>query len=614
MSRTLALVVATLLFGFVQSSPVAAQEGEVCDGREPTIVGTSGPDDIDGTVEADVIVAGDGDDEIDGLAGDDTICAGPGNDLVDGRSGDDVLQGGPGDDVMDGGGGVDDLLGEDGDDKIYGHFFGDDFDADTFEGGDGGDVLIGNKSDDVLNGGPGDDGLFGFGGVDDVSGGPGYDYLEGNAGLDHLSGGDDGDWIADLTGEPIDGGPGSDAAVFFDARQGVEGNLADDQVTVGSVTIELQGVEGLVGSRFDDVLIGDEDANELYGNFGEDRMAGGGGVDVLEATLDRDVVKGGPGLDFVAYIWQIEPGHTVNLKEGKASLNACRGCPSDDDKLSGIEGVYGSEDEDILIGDAGDNLFFPNCGNDNIKGGAGVDIVSYALGDFPVSANLVKGTGGDGKRQCRYSSASGRYGEGSDTFASIEGFIGSAQDDVLIGDGTNNALRGGAGNDTLRAKAGNDYLEGGLGDDLIDGGPGAYDLADHSEAASPIEADLSSGTASGEGSDILEAIEALRGGSLADHLLGDGFANFLFGALGDDAIDGGLGDDGLDGGDGSDELTGGDGTDTCSAGETINSCEGAEAPLAHPYILLSEGTAAASARLQQFEETYKRNNQKRHTG
>jgi len=79
----------------------------LCGGREATILGTSGSDQVFGSPGRDVIVGLEGDDVIFGLGGNDLICAGPGNDVVFGGGGDDVLLGEGGNDTLVGGPGVD---------------------------------------------------------------------------------------------------------------------------------------------------------------------------------------------------------------------------------------------------------------------------------------------------------------------------------------------------------------------------------------------------------------------------------------------------------------------------------------------------------------------------
>jgi hypothetical protein len=106
---------------------IGAQDN--CEGRLPTVTGTSGPDEIAGTAGRDVILAGGGDDLIDGGAGHDVICGeagrdllegGGGRDLAYGQSGGDAILGGGGRDRMDGGGGFDGCNGGSGRDSARG--------------------------------------------------------------------------------------------------------------------------------------------------------------------------------------------------------------------------------------------------------------------------------------------------------------------------------------------------------------------------------------------------------------------------------------------------------------------------------------------------------------
>jgi Ca2+-binding RTX toxin-like protein len=50
----------------------------------------------------------------------------------------------------------------------------------------------------------------------------------------------------------------------------------------------VEGIEGLYGSRFDDVLIGDGGANRLFGSDGDDVLVGKGGIDVISGGLGTD--------------------------------------------------------------------------------------------------------------------------------------------------------------------------------------------------------------------------------------------------------------------------------------------------------------------------------------
>lgn len=124
-----------------------------CRGREATIVGSRGDDDLVGTPGPDVIVAGRGEDRIRGLGGDDVICAGAGRDEVLAGAGDDLVFGGAGDDLLRGQRGQDRLAGNRGRDRLEGNGG-----ADLLRGGPAADRLVGGRGRvDVCDGQAGRD-------------------------------------------------------------------------------------------------------------------------------------------------------------------------------------------------------------------------------------------------------------------------------------------------------------------------------------------------------------------------------------------------------------------------------------------------------------------------
>jgi uncharacterized repeat protein (TIGR01451 family)/CSLREA domain-containing protein len=102
-----------------------------------TMVGTSGPDTLNGT------------------AGDDVICGLGGNDTINGNAGDDVLYGGDGADTMNGGAGNDVLLGGNGNDKMVGNAGSDSVNGDA--GADTINIKDGVSGNDSADGGAGSD-------------------------------------------------------------------------------------------------------------------------------------------------------------------------------------------------------------------------------------------------------------------------------------------------------------------------------------------------------------------------------------------------------------------------------------------------------------------------
>ena len=223
---------------------------------------------------------------------------------------------------------------------------------------------------------------------------------------------------------------------------------------------------------------------------------------------------------------------------------------------------------DVICGLGGDDVIKGQGGNDVIIGGAGVDTASYTDAPGAVVANLTTGTA---------------TGHGTDTLEDIEGLIGSPFNDKLDGNAGINFLTGGAGNDGLWGQGGNDTIDGSAGNDTIGGGTGddrviggvGVDTA-HFGKATAVTVNLSTGVATGEGTDALSLFENISGSPGADRLTGSDVVNLLKGVGGNDTILGQGANDRLVGAGGNDSLTGGTGTDVCDGGagtDVSSQCE-----------------------------------------
>ena len=425
-----------------------------------------------------------------------------------GSSHDDHLTGDDGDNLLVGNAGADVLIGGEGDD-LLGYFAsnagvrvnlatgavsGGDASGDTIsgfewvEGSQYGDYLTGDDGNNRFYGNAGNDRLVGGEGNDQFWPGADADVVQGGAGRDHLSysqsdagvsvnlatgvgsgghaegdsftniesvygsryadrlTGDDGD--ENFYGSPgadvFDGGEGLDYLTYFHSDAAVTVNLATGAASGGFASGDtFSGIEWLGGSAHDDRLTGDEGDNILVGEAG------------------ADVLDGREGLDVVSYS-RSDAAVTVSLATGTVSGGHAQG-----DTYSGIEGVAGSDHDDHLTGDGGDNVFHGDDGADELVGGAGLDWITYTYSDAGVTVNLATRM------------ASGGHAEG-DVFSGFENLKGSAHADRLTGDDGDNELEG---------IGGNDHLVGGGGNDTFIFGPenGADVIADFADGMDRID-------------------------------------------------------------------------------------------------------------------------------
>lgn len=470
------------------------------------------------------------------------------------------------------------------------------------------DQLTGDASDNVLSGGLGDDGLFGLSGADYLAGGEGDDHLDGGEGDDILEGGYGTDFIQGGAGndlilqdirwtyETVDGGSGVDTLDYSATELGdhVERGIVAElrhgwvsKLTNGGDASHdtVSNIENIIGTNLNDELRGNDADNLFSGGLGNDVLAGragndyllgGEGNDHLDGGEGDDILVGGSGTDsyragygddlFLQDIQQtsevlvgdegvdtVDYSYTPLTGTGRgifADLGAYRvykyaGHNEFFDIVLGIENVIGTNLNDELRGDAGDNMLSSGQGDDVLSGLAGADVLLGA--------------------------------EGNDTLDGGEG------DDVLIGGSGSDHLQGGAGNDLFKQELvlNNDVINGGSGVDTID-----YSSSDPSTAAHDlvdsmgIVVDLNQGrvyrmnTSGDTVFDSVWNVENIVGTHLGDQLWGDANNNVLSAGQGDDLLSGDAGDDYLLGGEGSDDLDGGEGDDVLAGGAGADRIKG----------------------------------------
>ncbi|MCE2517947.1 MAG: FG-GAP repeat protein, partial [Alphaproteobacteria bacterium] len=410
--------------------------------------------------------------------------------------------------------------------------------TDTLEGGWA--VIEGTNGDDTIHGTTGDDDLSGAGGDDYLWGGAGNDTYDGGRGDDTFYG-DTGD-------DSFDGGRGIDTVSYVGAAAGVTVNLglsrvidgitykaystettdSNDVISTGDGdggTDDFLDIEGVIGSDFDDTLIGDDfDTNYFYSSGGNDTIYGG------NDSFDDD------DADVVSYRNEAG-GVTITLNAdgtGMVLKTDANGASAGTDTLNEIERVQGSDHDDtITIQNSDDyyNYIYGSGGSDILMldaedGDTPYHEVSYSLfrGGESVVINLTASAITDASgtivaaNTTRKINADGTL-MGTDSldeqFEDVSG--GSGDDEIYGDDGINliygddgdDVIDGGAGDDYLRGSDGDDRLIGGAGDDEFDGGAG-IDTVSYAGAAAGVTVTLDADH-SGSASDDGDAVDGVNG-------------------------------------------------------------------------------------------------------
>jgi len=402
---------------------------------------------------------GDGNDTLYGGIGSDVLIGGNGNDRMVGGAGNDNYEVNSAQDVvieLQGGGTADTIrswtnwtLGDNIENgEVLDHTYGR-----TLTGNALANRLTGNNGDDRLYGREGNDALYGGNGNDLLDGGTGNDVMEGYTGNDIYYVDSASDTVIELAGAGTD--EVRTSLSTYTLGQNVE-NLeyihANDFTGVGNALANrISGDDGA------DRLFGMDGKDTLYGYNGNDRLYGGKGSDTLNGGAGGDFLDGGEGFDTVSYAGA-SGGVSVNLATQSAG-----GAGALNDTIVSIEGVIGSDFDDIVYGGnwaesfsggKGNDLLYGSLGADKFAGGQGRDAVSYANSNAAVKVDLSAGT------------ATGGFAEG-DKLTSVETVAGSAFADKLTGNASDNILSGGAGADRLFGRGGNDTLTGGADADVF---------------------------------------------------------------------------------------------------------------------------------------------------
>jgi Ca2+-binding RTX toxin-like protein len=224
-------------------------------------------------------------------------------------------------------------------------------------GSDANDTLIGANvapnADNTIEGGKGADKITGGDGNDVLFGGDGNDtYDEGVAKNGN-------DLIGDDPATAANEDPGSDTVLYTARTNAVVVDLdgaADDGESSAPAETDNVNTENVSGGAGADTIIGNATDNVIAGNAGADTLDGAAGKDTADYSADTAGVK-------------------VNLTAQTASGGDAEGdtIANFENATGGAGGdsLTGTDSENVLIGNAGNDRFVGRGANDTMKGGAG---------------------------------------------------------------------------------------------------------------------------------------------------------------------------------------------------------------------------------------------------
>ena len=387
--------------------------------------------------------------------------------------------------------------------------------------------------------------------------------------------------------------------------------------------IGTDGADTLYGSKGNDVYSAGAGNDLINGSAGNDSISGGAGIDTLDysglnadITLSRGGVitkSGGMGVDTIAgFDVELIKGNAnrINTIDGSGGTTAAINVDLSTNSLEitglpvigsakltvvNFSNVNGSENNDVIIGDAnantlnggggndtisgggGDDLLLGSSGSDVYRGGTGADTLSYeafaggitlvrggtiikadgsvdTIADFSVetiigtkgAVNTIDGSTGvtaalnvDLSKQNLTITGLPFIGTAALTVKNFTDVNGSENADIITGDKGGNRLIGNGGNDILAGLGGKDILTGGAGADTF-----VFGLGDSLLSGFDQITDLEIGVDSIDGWAATAVANAGRAASLnagdiskvlfGNNFLANGAAAFVVGATGGD--------------------------------------------------------------------------------
>ena len=489
---------------------------------------------------------------------------------------------------------------------------------DTIFGGADEDSIRSQRSPALLYGDAGSDTIVAEARAT-MFGGLGDDFLQGTVEANLMFGNEGSDTM--LGGaqrrDSLYGGKGNDSLGFFIAGGG--NNLGLPLSGVG-----FSGNEGsnfLRGDLGDDLVVGINQRDSLFGGRGNDTLRGAGSSSYLDGGLDNDTL-------FVSNVTQSSPfapttvitvgiekttllggvgndslfGSIGNFGEGRNLLNGEDG--NDTIRVfATLDTAKGGLGDDFIVSVSLPNVFSPLGGSSNFPGFAGRNLLDGEEGNDTIVAafftDTMIGGGGNDSLSGTFGLASG--GDGNDIInGTTASFTGTGTALVTLDGGLGNDLLIGYTNPTGSTFTVTNLMNGGAGDDRIIFGTlrdriiGTLDGNDTISYATGVN--FSGGTTvniitDNVGSNFItgsNGTDSITTGAGDDLLFGDP-SNAVNLTSGNDTLDAGAGNDTLLGGFGNDFLIGGDGNDSLGGGPGADTLIGGNGNDSFYYSNFGEG-------------------------
>ena len=255
-------------------------------------------------------------------------------------------------------------------------------------------TLKGNHRNNLIQGGDGDDTVYAGLGDDLIIGGDGKgnDKYYGGAGADTVK------YTSATWGITVDLARGTAASLSNPALRGNR-----DAANIGSD--RLYEIENVTAGNYNDVLSGNQLANNIEGEDGNDRIDGKAGNDVLHGGAGNDSLTGGTGADVMAGgagddVYEVDSqGDFVTELAGQGTdlirTTLTHFDLIDYDHVENLtytgrsnSSLIGSDIDNVIRGGSRSDIIEGGGGSDTLYGGDGTDLLNGFYEDYGNDASF----------------------------------------------------------------------------------------------------------------------------------------------------------------------------------------------------------------------------------